>query len=112
MGASPDLIRAGLRIVSDELTHSKMSHRVYAAARGTEMPKIARKTLDAAPPPNPVEHAVVRVAVDVFCLGETVAVPLFKELRAPCTVAPAKRALDRILRYEVRHRDFGWTLLG
>src|SRR5258706_410275 len=34
IGASPDLIRAGLRIVSDELTHSEMSHRVYAAARG------------------------------------------------------------------------------
>jgi hypothetical protein len=41
-----------------------------------------------------------------------VAVPLFKELRAECTVLPAKRALDRILRDEVRHRDFGWTLLG
>ena len=53
-----------------------------------------------------------RVAANVFCLGETVAVPLFKELRAACTVAPAKRALDRILRDEVRHRDFGWTLLG
>jgi hypothetical protein len=112
IGASPDLIRGGLRIVSDELTHSEMSHRVYTAARGNEMPKIARETLGASRPPNPVEHAVLRVAVDVFCLGETVAVPLFKELRAACTVLPAKRALDRILRDEVRHRDFGWTLLG
>src|SRR6185369_9097271 len=82
IGASPDLIRAGLRIVSDELTHSEMSHRVYTAARGTDTPKIARETLGALPAPNPVEHAVVRVAVDVFCLGETIAVPLFKELRA------------------------------
>jgi len=58
------------------------------------------------------EPYVARVAANVFCLGETVAVPLFKELRAACTVAPAKRALDRILRDEVRHRDFGWTLLS
>ena len=37
--------------------------------------------------------------------------PLFKELRAACTEPVARRALDRILRDEVRHRDFGWTLL-
>src|SRR5258705_11766262 len=72
IGASPDLIRAGLRIVSDELTHSEMSHRVYAAARGNETPKIARETLGVPAPPGPVEHAVARVAVDVFCLGETI----------------------------------------
>jgi hypothetical protein len=112
IGASPDLIRAGLRIVSDELAHAEMSHRVYAAAKGSETPRIARETLGLATPDAPLEHAVVRVATDVFCLGETVAVPLFKELRAPCTVPSARRALDRILRDEVRHRDFGWTLLG
>jgi hypothetical protein len=27
-------------------------------------------------------------------------------------VPVARRALDRVLRDEVRHRDFGWTLLG
>jgi hypothetical protein len=40
-----------------------------------------------------------------------VAVPLFAALRKQCTVTPAKRALDRILVDEVRHRDFGWDLL-
>ena len=47
----------------------------------------------------------------VFCLGETVAVPLFGHLREPCTEPAARAALDRILRDEVRHRDFGWDLL-
>jgi len=112
IGASPDLIRAGLRIVSDELTHAEMSHRVYTAAKGEQTPKLARETLGARPQEGPLEHAVVRVAADVFCLGETVAVPLFKELRAVCEVPAARRALDRILRDEVRHRDFGWTLVG
>ena len=37
--------------------------------------------------------------------------PLFSHLREPCTVEPARVALDRILRDEVRHRDFGWDLL-
>jgi hypothetical protein len=112
IGASPDLIRAGLRITSDELTHADMSHRVYQVAGGTEMPKLARETLGVPPRGGPLEHDVTRVAAEVFCLGETVAVPLFKELRAVCSVLVARRALDRILRDEVRHRDFGWTLLG
>jgi hypothetical protein len=37
---------------------------------------------------------------------------LFKELRDGCTVPVARRALDRILRDEVRHRDFGWELFA
>src|SRR5262249_25641361 len=39
-------------------------------------------------------------------------VPLFKKLRDKCTVVPARRCLDRVLRDEVRHRDFGWALVG
>ncbi len=112
IGASPDLIRAGLRITSDELTHAEMSHRVYVAAGGGEVPRLARDTLGIPRRGGPLEHDVARVAADVFCLGETVAVPLFKEMRAVCAVPVARRALDRILRDEVRHRDFGWSLLG
>jgi hypothetical protein len=41
-----------------------------------------------------------------------VAVRLFKELRQRCDVPVARRVLDRVLRDEVRHRDFGWALLG
>lgn len=33
--------------------------------------------------------------------------PLFKNLREGCTVPIARKALDRILRDEVRHRAFG-----
>jgi hypothetical protein len=112
MGASPDLIRAGLRIVSDELIHAEISHRVFRAADGEGGPELERDTLGLLRHESePLEHDVVRVGTEVFCLGETVAVPLFKELRSGCTVAPARRVLDRVLRDEVRHRDFGWALL-
>jgi hypothetical protein len=47
----------------------------------------------------------------VFCLNETVAVPLFAHLRAATTALPARATLDRILLDEVRHRDFGWACL-
>jgi hypothetical protein len=112
LGASPDLIEAGLRIVRDELAHSRMSHRVYLAAGGHEMPALAQETLALhRPADEPLWRSVTCAAVELFCLGETVAVPLFKVLRDGCTQPAARRALDRILRDEVRHRDFGWTLL-
>ena len=113
LGASPDLVGAGLRIVRDEMAHATMSHRTFLAAGGKGGPHLARETLELTRTPDlPLEDDVTRVCLDVFCLGETVAVRLFKELRQVCDVAIARRALDRILRDEVRHRDFGWVLLG
>jgi hypothetical protein len=110
-GAPPDLIDAGLVIVNDELVHSRMSHQVYVAAGGTLPPALDREQLGLHRTSAPLEHDILRVAVRVFCLGETVAVPLFRHLRERCTEAVARAALDRILRDEVRHRDFGWDLL-
>ena len=113
IGASPDLIHAGLRIVRDELAHARLSHRTYRAAGGKETPVLARESLGIPRDDRePLELSVARAGVEVFCLGETVAVPLFKVLREGCTVPSARRTLDRVLRDEVRHRDFGWELLG
>jgi 1,2-phenylacetyl-CoA epoxidase catalytic subunit len=112
IGASPDLVRAGLRIAGDEMVHAEMSHHVFLAAGGEGGPSLGRETLELQRSESePLEHDVTRTAVEIFCLGETVAVPLFKELREPCSVPVARRALDRILKDEVRHRDFGWVLL-
>ncbi|MBX3162575.1 MAG: ferritin-like domain-containing protein [Deltaproteobacteria bacterium] len=110
-GAPPDLIDAGLAIVADELVHSRMSHEVYVAAGGGEPPALDRDALDLKRTSDRLELDILRIAVRVFCLGETVAVPLFKHLREACTEPVARAALDRILRDEVRHRDFGWDLL-
>jgi hypothetical protein len=112
IAASPDLIRAGLRIAADELTHSELSYRAFIAAGGEGSPHISRETLGLSTPAAPLEQLVTRAGVDVFCLGETVAVPLFKTMREGCTVPAARRVVDRVLRDEVRHRDFGWSLLG
>jgi hypothetical protein len=110
-GAPPDLIDAGLVIVADELVHSRMSHDVYVAAGGTEPPALDRGRLGLARHAEALEDDLLSSGVRVFCLGETVAVPLFKHLRERCTVPVARDALDRILRDEVRHRDFGWDVL-
>ncbi|HTQ41301.1 MAG TPA: ferritin-like domain-containing protein [Polyangiaceae bacterium] len=112
IGASPDLVHVGMRIADDEMVHSEMSHAVLEAAGGGGTAPIPRETLELSRTPgDALERDVTRVAVRVFCLGETVAVPLFRRLREGCTVPVARRALDRVLRDEVRHRDFGWSLL-
>ena len=62
-----------------------------------------------------VEHdmdVVARYAdrVVVFAEGAILARPAERHLRQPGGSA-ARRALDRVLRDEVHHRDFGWSLL-
>jgi hypothetical protein len=113
IGASPDLVLRSQRAARDEMIHASHARRVHAAAGGSGTAVLDRATL-AFPrrPEDPLELDVARVCVEVFCLGETVAVPLFAALRAGCTVPAARAALDRVLRDEVRHRDLGWDLLG
>jgi hypothetical protein len=112
-GLSPDLLRDGLRIVDDELEHAHLSHQVLLDAGGGETAvELDRATLALPEPPAAAfEDRLLLTVVRVFCLGETIAVPLFRLLRADCTVPSARRALDRILVDEARHRAFGWDVL-
>ena len=112
IGASPDLIRMGLRITDDELMHAEMAHGVLNAAGGSLSAPLDREALKLdRDPAVALEVDVARVVTEVFCLGETVAVPLFSALRRGCTVPIARDALDRVLEDEVRHREFGWQAL-
>ncbi len=49
--------------------------------------------------------------VRVYCFGETVAVPLFRNLRRGATEPIARAALDRIVLDEGRHSAYGWRTL-
>lgn len=112
-GASPDLIRLGLRIAADELLHAELSHQIYRAAGGQALLQLPRAELGLLPVAGAeLESSLLQHGVELFCLGETVAVPLFSALRRRTTVDEVHRVLSRILRDEVAHRDFGWTLLA
>lgn len=107
-----ELIRAGLAIVDDELVHSELSHAVLVAAGGGGIAPMAPHSIGLEHPRSDrLLKAVVQTSVETFCLGETVAVRLFSRIRAPATEPNARKALDRILKDEVRHKDFGWSLL-
>jgi hypothetical protein len=112
LGLSPDLIRDGLRVVEDELEHAEMSHEVHVAAGGQGLPVLDRTGLGVPRNPRvPLEVDLVEWGT-CLCLSETVAVRLFAHLRNGCTVAIARNTLERILRDEARHRQFGWDLIG
>jgi hypothetical protein len=107
-----ELVRLGLSIVEDEMSHAELSQAVYVAAGGGNTARLDRDRLGLAEAAGePLERAITRVGLETFCLGETVAVRLFARLRRPCEEPVALAALDRILADEVKHRDFGWTLL-
>lgn len=110
LGASPTLLHEATRIVDDELVHAEMAFDVLRAAGGGNISQSALLSPELEPQLSLLGN-VCSLGVRVFCLGETVAVRLFKRLREGTTVDVARRALDRVLVDEVRHRDFGWLTL-
>ena len=108
VGAPPDLIRDGLQVVEDELSHSELSAQVAAAAGGGEAPPVLDGRALTLPCPDGPLPAVALALVRFFCIGETVAVPMFRMLRAKATQPLCRDVLDVVLRDEARHRQFGW----
>jgi hypothetical protein len=112
IGASADLIEAGLDVTRDELAHARLSHRVCIdAGMTTTLHPIPRERLALPTAGGDLLGDVVRGCVRSFCINETLAVPLFRAMRDDAEIPVACEALDRILVDEVRHRDFGWRLL-
>jgi len=110
VGASPTLLHEGARIIDDELVHAEMAFEVLREAGGGDVTLGGALGLELDPALSLLGNVCAQ-GTRVFCLGETVAVRLFKRLREGATVDVARRALDRVLADEVRHRDFGWLLL-
>lgn len=110
LGASPTLLHEAARIIDDELVHAEMAFAVLSEAQGGNVTLGGELGLALEPRLSLLSNVCVQ-GTRVFCLGETVAVRLFKGLRAGATVEVARQALDRVLVDEVRHRDFGWLLL-
>lgn len=111
LAAPRELIDDGLRITADELDHAELSAAVCAEASHYVPRALLQDDLQLKVPQGTLEERALLATLEVFCLGETVAVPLFTELRRHCTVPVARAALDRVLKDEVRHRQFGWDLL-
>lgn len=113
LGASPDLIRAGLDVVEDELRHAELCRSLVAGeADAVPLPVLPREGLELPRRAGvPLEHDVLRACLSAFCINETMAVTMFQQMRRRCTVAPALATIEEFLADEVRHREFGWVTL-
>ncbi|MGC6492535.1 MAG: ferritin-like domain-containing protein, partial [Myxococcota bacterium] len=111
-GLPRDLLDTAHRIVRDELDHAELSHRCMVALGGSPE-ALTLDESDLAPPLDPAGPLVslLKVTVENYCFGETLAVPLFSAMRAQTRLPVAREALDRILRDEAVHRAFGWQTL-
>jgi hypothetical protein len=112
LGAPTQLTLAAMDVARDELDHAERCTAVSRAAGREPRPTLAREGLAfPADPAQPLERAVLGTLVRSFCIGETLAVPLFRDMRDGCTVPIARATLDAILVDEARHREFAWIAL-
>jgi len=111
-GLPRPLLDTARRVVDDELTHAELSHACLVALGGADVPvevefdALARLDHAEGPLAELVSHVL-----HSFCLGETFAVPLFRQMRNHTTLPSAHAALERILTDEAVHRAFGWHAL-
>lgn len=107
----PDLLEVALRIVRDELAHAELSHGCLVALGGGDEPV----PLDVQALVEPVTDGILGGLVDSvacnFCLGESLAVPLFERMRRNATHPAVRPVVTRVLKDEAVHRQFGWDAL-
>jgi hypothetical protein len=106
-----DAQSAVLTMAQDELRHAVLCGNVVRAL-GTKPVMHAEPELRAVPRYEavPTGERVLRQAIAVGCLSETVAVALISEERALATEPLIKWTLDKILADEVTHAKLGWSL--
>lgn len=106
-----DVQSAVLTMAQDELRHAVLCGNVVRALGGTPVseaePELRAVPSHASVPP--IER-VLRNAMAVGCLSETVAVALISEERALATEPLIRWTLDKILADEVSHAKLGWSL--
>lgn len=111
-GLPEPLLKTGLRVVGDELDHARLSHEVVVALGGEPTGEgVAFEAMVLPVPAEGLGAALIDAVLRSFCLGETLAVPLFAAMRADARHPVARAALDRVLRDEAAHRAFGWDAL-
>lgn len=112
LGVSPDLLRAGLDVVEDELRHAEMCRALVAEHGGAPLPAVAREGLELPRRADqPLERDVLRACLRSFCLDETTAVTMFQAMRRDTRVPQVREVIDHFLADEVQHREFGWVTL-
>ena len=112
-GVSAELLDKCQQIIKEELEHAEKSREIYLLSGGKQDQIVIDYTKlsysFASELPNPFR--ALAMSAQIFCCGETTAVPLFRALADFAVVPQAKSLLEQILIDEAGHQFFGWALL-
>ncbi len=110
-GLPTPLLHTAARIVRDELDHAALAHAALVALGGADTPVDLSADRLHVPAGKGLLADLSRAVLRDFCLGETLAVPYFAEMRRRATHPAVAPVLDRVLADEAAHRAFGWDAL-
>jgi hypothetical protein len=110
-GLPPALLHTAARIVRDELDHAALAHTALVALGGADVPVDLSPERLTVPAGHGLLADLGRAVLRDFCLGETLAVPYFAEMRRRATHPAVAPVLERVLADEAAHRAFGWDTL-
>lgn len=110
--ATLDVKTSVLRMSMDELRHGGLCGGIVEALGGeAAVPmELAPRPLPTHPGCSPLER-VLRNALFIGCISETVAVALTTEERERTTEPLVRRVIDQIVSDESLHARFGWALV-
>jgi len=113
LGFSPEVLQEAHRVVGNELRHAELCFEVYQGLGGDGDPlDVAEGCLVAHQGVGkPTFQRLVLACLDTFCIGGTLAQPLFEAMQSGATEAAPRQALDRIVGDGVAHVDFAWKVL-
>ncbi len=111
LGLPHERIRAALVVVADELDHAESSSQVVRSYGDLPPPALDPAQLAWPAQPTPLT-TLLALTLRAFCIGETLAVPLFQAMRRGTTDPQALAVITRVLTDEVRHRRLGWEVLA
>jgi hypothetical protein len=111
LGAPPDLVRAAIRAMDDEVEHARLCFGI--AKRFTEMP--------AGPGPMNLSgvfagpddlHSILQAAILEGCIAETISARCAQESLKRLKDDSIQPALTRIAEDESRHADLSWDFVA
>jgi hypothetical protein len=110
--APVDLLAVFSRFPLDELAHVEMAARLAMELGGAGSLHYDRSVIVPDPEPglSPLAHAA-HLVVRVFCVGETLSIPLLHATWQGTSEPLVRAVLGRIVRDEAAHGIVGWTFL-
>ena len=113
LGFSSKTLQLAQRFVANELDHADMSFEVYSALGGTDDPSELQEGALVIPHSfgAPCFERLILACLDLYCVGETLAAPLFAAMQDGATESGPRQVLDRIVADSDNQTALGWAVL-